>query len=170
MPPGSPWGNSVSRSRTAYSLGATSDMDSGLWHHSQPIHLLPFLQHTGSLVSLKSLPYSRGSSSSVMMRRQAVYHTTTKHSNVWRWWWQFLMWHAQDSSTSFQPRWGAAAGIQYLSTCTLSETSFYLRAIVRIIIVGRINLSTMDYNSRLYCPLVFRTGQFRWLIIQCQKC
>jgi len=98
-------------------------MASGLWPQSQPNHLLPFLQHTGLLVLTKALLYNPGSSPPVMMRRQAVYHPTTKHSNVWRWLSQFLMWHAEDSSTSSLPRWGVATGIQSLSTCTLSETS-----------------------------------------------
>jgi len=171
MPPGSPRGNSVSRSSTAYPLGAKSDMVSGLWHQSQPFHLLPFLQHTGSIVSPKALLHSPGSSPPVMMRSQAVYNPTTEHPNVWRWLWQFLMWHAEDTSAHpfcQDEVWRQASislNVQPFWDKLLPQSS----AIVKIIITGRISFITRDYTYSLHCSLVFRTGQFKWLIIQCRR-
>jgi hypothetical protein len=109
-------------------------MAPGLWPQSQPNHLLPFLQHTGFLVSAKALLYNPGCSPPVIMRRQAVYHPTNKHSNVWRWLRQFLMWHAEDSSTSSLLWWGVGTGIQSQPAIFLRRLHPAISAIVKIII------------------------------------
>ena len=66
-------------------------MVSGSRHQSQPSHLMSFLQHPGSLISTMALLHGTGSSPSVMMRHQTLYHPHTKHSDVWRWLWQFFL-------------------------------------------------------------------------------
>jgi len=123
MCPGSPWGNSVSGCSTAYPLRANSDMISGSRHQSQPNHLMPFLQHPGSLISTMALLHETGTFLSVMMRHQTVYHQHTKHYDVRQWLWQFFNVTCKGhNSTSFLPRCGVAAGTRSLSNGTHSGT------------------------------------------------